>query len=214
MPTRLVIVRHGESVATVERFCGGPRTCRGLSQLGFTQARALADRLVAEPDERFDAVVSSQFPRAVETADVLVSAVGGGPIDAVAGFGEHDPGPDCDGLTWDAIAEKYGELDWTGNPYLVGFPGGETIAQFQFRVGEALGDLLREHRGRSVMLVCHGGVVDAIFRQLMNLPATGGFYLHTINTSLTEFVLGDTGSTWKLVRYNDAAHLSGIPHET
>ena len=39
-PTRLVLVRHGESVATVDRFIGGVRTCTGLSDLGRQQTGA------------------------------------------------------------------------------------------------------------------------------------------------------------------------------
>ena len=38
-PTRLVLVRHGESKVTVRRVIGGYRTCDGLSPLGFEQAR-------------------------------------------------------------------------------------------------------------------------------------------------------------------------------
>jgi asparagine synthase (glutamine-hydrolysing) len=36
--TRFVLVRHGESNATVARTIGGYRTCRGLSPLGRKQA--------------------------------------------------------------------------------------------------------------------------------------------------------------------------------
>ena len=40
--TRLVLIRHGESVSSVQRTMGGPRTCGGLSPLGRKQAEALA----------------------------------------------------------------------------------------------------------------------------------------------------------------------------
>ena len=38
---------------------------------------------------------------------------------------------------------------------------------------------------------------------------TGKFELHTLNTSLTEIVHVE-GSKWRLVRYNDAAHLTSL----
>ena len=63
------------------------------------------------------------------------------------------------------------------------------------------------------MVVCHGGVVDVAFRSLLGLPITGGFELHTVNTSLTELVQTRPGR-WRLARYNDAAHLAGLPAET
>ena len=48
-PTRLILVRHGESVATVNRVIGGPRTCAGLSELGRQQAERLRERLEGRP---------------------------------------------------------------------------------------------------------------------------------------------------------------------
>jgi len=43
--TRIVLVRHGESIVTVNRVLGGPRTCSGLSELGKLQAARLRDRI-------------------------------------------------------------------------------------------------------------------------------------------------------------------------
>jgi probable phosphoglycerate mutase len=40
-------------------------------------------------------------------------------------------------------------------------------------------------------------------------PITGDFELFTTNTSLTELMLVRPGR-WRLVRYNDAAHLAGL----
>jgi probable phosphoglycerate mutase len=64
-----------------------------------------------------------------------------------------------------------------------------------------------------VVVVCHGGVIDAAFRTLLRLPMTGSFELRTTNTSLTELVHVRAGR-WQLIRYNDAAHLEGVSPET
>jgi probable phosphoglycerate mutase len=56
-------------------------------------------------------------------------------------------------------------------------------------------------------------VVDAAFRHLLRTTATGGFELQTLNTSITEFSEAPSGA-WRLIRYNDAAHLEGLPPET
>ena len=67
--TRLVLVRHGESVASVNRSIGGPRTCAGLSDHGRAQCDRLAARL-AETGELDDVVLyASDYPRARETAE-------------------------------------------------------------------------------------------------------------------------------------------------
>jgi probable phosphoglycerate mutase len=209
-PTRLVLVRHGESNTTVARVIGGHRTCSGLSSLGRLQAERLRDRLAESGEISADVLVSSAYARARQTAEIIAPALGDLVVVEEAGFGEHDPGPECDGLTYADFEERYGPAPWEHDPYLGGFPGGETIAEFQLRVHVALSRLLREHVGGTIVVACHGGVVDAVLRRALRAPATGGFELYTRNASLTELELVRPGR-WRVHRYNDAAHLSGLP---
>lgn len=212
-PTRVVLIRHGESNTTVARVLGGPRTCSGLSDLGRRQAERLHARIEATDElAGATALYSSGYPRAIETAEILAPALGLG-VRRDERFGEHDPGPDCDGLTFQEFVDRHGMPDWNGDPHGVTFPGGETLAQFHHRVGEGLSEAVADHAGGLVVIACHGGVVDAAFRYLLRLPSSGGFELHTVNTSLTEFVRTRPGR-WRLSRYNDAAHLAGLPKET
>lgn len=193
----------------MERVIGGPRTCSGLSELGIAQVGRLHDRLRSTGELTVDALYSSQYPRARATAAAIAPALGGKDVLIDAGFGEHDPGPDCDGMSYDDFTARYGSgHDWS-NPFAETFPGGETVAEFHLRVGSAAHALFRRHPGQSVLIACHGGVIDCLMRQLMRLPPTGGFELHTLNTSLTELVQTPSGA-WRLIRYNDAAHLAGL----
>lgn len=204
--TRLVLVRHGESRATVERFLGGPRTCTGLTDHGRAQAHALRDRLLGERFVAVDSFVSSNFPRAIETANIVSPAVGSVPLGIEPGWGEHDPGPDCDGMAWTEFVERFGTPRWD-DPHHVVYPGGETIAQFHDRIAETLTRTVNRHGDGTVFVTCHGGVIDAVLRITLRMHRTGGFELNTLNTSLTELVhVG--GSKWRLIRYNDAAHLA------
>ena len=70
-----------------------------------------------------------------------------------------------------------------------------------------------EWAGSTVVVVCHGGVIDALFRQLLRVNSTGGFELQAANTSITEF-LAVRPDLWRLVRYNDAAHVEGLDPNT
>ena len=207
--TRLVLVRHGESRATIERFVGGPRSCTGLTDHGRRQAEALRNRLSAGHDVEATALFASNFPRALETANIIAPSVGSLPVAVDSGWGEHDPGPDCDGMTYDEFIERFGMPRWDGDPHDVVYPGGETIAQFHDRVMEALRRTVRKHEGGTIVIACHAGVIDAVLRQTLHMHQTGKFELHTQNTSLTE-LLHVQGSKWRLVRYNDAAHLNGL----
>ena len=211
--TRLVLVRHGESNVTVDRVIGGARTCSGLSELGRRQTEQLRDRLARTNEIGADLLVSSHFARAIETAEIIAEPVGHDSFPRLDGFGEHDPGPEIDGMTFDEYVDRFGRPDWDGDPHTEIFPGGETVFSFHTRVRDALDALLAERPGETIVIACHGGVVDAVFRHLLDLPMTGGFELHTLNTSLTEFVWTG-GDAWRVARYNDAAHLEGLPAAT
>jgi 2,3-bisphosphoglycerate-dependent phosphoglycerate mutase len=215
--TRLVLIRHGESIVTVKRTIGGVRSCVGLSDLGRRQAERLRERFSRGDDIEPDVLLSSDFQRAIETAEIIRPAFGPAlaerEFEQLAGLGEHDPGPDIDGMTFAAYVERFGTPDWSGDPNVEIFPGGETTFEFHRRVHTAIGEVLERHAGSSIVVSCHGGVVDAVFRHLLGLPITGGFELQALNTSITEFV-STNSEQWRLVRYNDAAHLAGLPEAT
>jgi probable phosphoglycerate mutase len=208
----LLLVRHGESNATVLRVAGGMAGCTGLSELGRQQSVALRDRWLANPEVKVDAVVSSDLPRALETAQIVAPAFGDLPIELDGGLREMDPGPQCDGMPWTEIAASVEAGEWDADPYLYGFPGGETVAAFQYRAAAALSALARRHEGQTVVAFCHGGIVDVGIRLYLRTPFTGGFDLFTSNTSITE--LQHVSPRWRLLRYNDAAHLAGLPLAT
>lgn len=214
MGTRLVLVRHGESNVTVEQRFSSARSCTGLSALGRRQAERLRDRIAAggELPTHDVELYASGYARAIETAEIIAPALGAS-LAIEEGFGEQDPGPTCDGLPFSEYVERFGRPDWDANPYANVFPDGESVAAFDFRVGTTLARVLDGHAGGTVVVVCHGGVIDRVLRQLLRSPKTGVFELFTRNTSLTEFVEPAAGR-WRLVRYNDAAHLTGLPTST
>jgi probable phosphoglycerate mutase len=212
-PTRLALVRHGESRVSVARSIGGARTCTGMSDLGRRQCERLAARLAETGELAGAALYASHFQRAIETAEVIAPALGGGEIRVEDRFGEHDPGPDCDGLTFAEFIDRHGMPDWEADPYGVTFPGGETIAELHHRVALGLHDVMARHSGGTVVVCCHGGVINAVLRLALKSPAVGDFELFTTNASITELMLIRPGR-WRLLRYNDAAHLAGLPKES
>jgi 2,3-bisphosphoglycerate-dependent phosphoglycerate mutase len=96
------------------------------------------------------------------------------------------------------------------DPYVRLAPEGESLAEFQVRAGAALTAVANHHVGQTVVIACHGGVIDTAMVLFLGLARFGTFtQFSTANTSINEWVLpvGDTGG-WRLVRYNDIAHLT------
>ena len=216
--TRVILIRHGESQVAVDKIIGGFRTCNGLSELGRRQATALGKRFAFENEQVPETLaptvfIASHFARAQETAQLIAHGIGHPPLITDPEFGEHDPGPECDGLTFAEFVRRHGSPDWGGDPHAEFFPGGETIAQFHQRVYSGLDAVVSQHFGKTVVVACHGGVVDAILRRTMRTPQTGAFEVHTKNCSLTEIAEIRAGH-WALLRYNDHSHLHGLPVAT
>ena len=213
--TRITLIRHGESNVTVDRILGGEKSCTGLSDLGRNQAQALRDRLSNEKTN-INALYASTMPRAMETAKIIQPVLNVDELLLDSELVEHRPG-DADGKHYDELEKLFGESDYYGRPHTSYATGAESLHGFHYRVSTALENLIGKHVGESVMIVCHGGVIDVALRQLLDLPRRGQFDLWTLNTSLTEFVVGDAETKrgrWVLLRYNDHAHLAGLPFAT
>jgi len=214
--TRLVLIRHGEARAALDRVVAGERGCSGLSELGRAQAALLRDRLARTGEVVADVLASSTLPRAIETAEIIAPALAGSlgqepEMVRDCGLCELHPG-ECDTLGWDEYAERYG-VDMLARPFEPMSPGGESLAEFNVRVGRALTALADEHDGQSIVVACHGGVVMASMKCFLGLPVlpSPSVDLLVTNTSLTEWERCDgqgRDNRWRLVRYNDAAHLA------
>jgi probable phosphoglycerate mutase len=209
--TKIILVRHAESNVTVSQVGGGELTCTGLSELGIRQAQRLRDRLRDE-GAAVDVLLSSPLPRARETAEIIAPVLGR-PIEFVHDLEEHRPG-DADGCPFVDFADRFGLFDFRAHPDRPFAPGGETLREFHERVIACLRRIEADHGGSTVVAVCHGGVIDAAFRYYLSIGISDTFDLWTLNTSLTEFVVPQTGALPQLRRYNDAAHLAGLPAKT
>lgn len=207
--TRVVLVRHGESVCGRSGIVGGRRGCRGLTDAGRAEAGALAARLVAGGElSEAAALYSSVLPRAVETAGIIAPGVGGGELELRqdCDLCELHPG-EADGRRFEEIVDAL--PDWDADPTTPLAPGGEGWTPFVDRAAGAVAALARRHRGQLVVAVCHGGVVEATMLRLGRMgEPSDRLGLPTRHTSLTEWER--CGDRWRLVRYNDAAHLTGL----
>lgn len=214
--TRIVLVRHGESLAQELGILGGHAGCTGLSELGRRQVSALRDRLAATGElGGASALYSSVMPRAVETAQIIAPALGGLEVRAECDFCEGHPG-EADGLTWDEVAERYPRPEiW--DPDHSPAPGWETWREMGARVQRALATVVDRHPGEMVVVACHGGVVVQSMLHWLSLDEASTSqraWISPENTSITEWRFAvnpyQKGTLpVELVRFNDHAHLSG-----
>lgn len=151
---RLILIRHGESLANAERrFTHGPH--EPLSRKGREEATERG-RLIAK---RFDpvALYASPFVRALETARLVGAAIGLEPV-VVEALREQDFGT-LRGRGYDAVRE---DPTWHTDRWRYRPGGGETLEEVFHRVGPALDEIADRHLGQQVVVVSHGGVMAAL----------------------------------------------------
>lgn len=211
--THLYLIRHGEAVANVEPIVGGMNGDTGLTSLGVQQAEALRDRLAESREIAADILIASTLPRTRQTAEIIAPALGL-PIVWEDDVQEMRVG-EADGMRLDAFAARYGVPDYERDPYRPLAPGGESWAQFLLRVGTTLHRIADEQSDKTVVIVCHGGVIDGSMICFfgMNTQAVPAADLHTHNTSITHWerrARPGKPPRWRLITYNDVAHLRDI----
>ena len=212
-PTRLILIRHGESASNAGGWISGQKTCGGLTPLGKRQAEAARDRLAAEPSMRPDRIVVSTMLRAVQTADIVAESTGLVP-ERFADLMERTSG-EAEGMTIEQYTERYGRAPWAdwAQPLSA---GGESGLEFAVRVRDALDRVASERPGGTTWVVCHGGVImsTSIGRWPGSDPATrmtmGDIPVASpANSSISEWSIDPAGA-WTMARYNDHTHLVGV----
>lgn len=208
--TRLVLVRHGEADCNVAKRFGGPLGCTGLSAEGRRQVVRLRDR-IRRTGELADATAlyASTLPRAIETAEILNEVLGHADLHTDERVCELHPG-EADNMTFVEYESTFyaeGSGRWRDDPSIPTAPGGESWTGFLDRVEGALHDLTELHAGGTVVIACHGGVVDASMLRFLRMDeGYRAARFVTTNSSVTEWTR--RGDRWRLVRYNDASHLA------
>lgn len=204
MSTKLLLVRHGETLHNRQRIFQG-QSGEGLSDEGREQAARLGARL-ARTGTRWGALYTSDLRRARETAEILGLALGLAP--------EPDPGLREVHLgAWELlheaeIRERFRE-EWEawrrGEDVRRG--GGELLAEVGARMAAAVERILARHEGGSVLVVSHGAAIKSFVAHALSTTTLGLRPLRPVsNTGATLFERTPEGALSLLV-YNDTAHL-------
>lgn len=201
-PTRLLLLRHGQTELSVERRYSG-RGNPALTELGRRQADAAAGYLARRGG--IAAVVSSPLQRAHDTATAAAKALG---LDVSidddlieTDFGEWE------GLTFGEAAQRNPivHAKWLRDTS-VAPPGGESFDVVAQRVRRARTRIIAEHGDATVLVVSHVTPIKTILR--LALDAGDGIlyrlHLDLASLSIAEFY-PDGGSSVRLV--NQTAYL-------
>lgn len=204
---RLILVRHGDAYAGLHGIIAGPMGCRGLTDRGRDQARALRDHLVETKRITPDVIIASEIPRAIETAAIISTAFGEAEIPQDCDLCEVHTG-EADGTDWQDYLDQFGSLDMVAEPDRLFAVGGDSWNSFHARVEGFMDRYAHEYANQTVMAVCHAGVIAASLRVRLGISdSADSADLRPTNTGLTEWHYDENSEAWTLHTFNDARHL-------
>ena len=206
--TRFYLIRHGQTDWNQEgRYQGW--TDIPLSEEGKRQAAALGERFRRLP---LDALYVSPLKRAQQTA-MPISEITGVPIRTEEHFKEINFGS-WEGHTIAELEEKFPNeyRSFYLDPFSSVFPGEGSFQAVAKRAVEGFRELLEKHKGKTIAVVSHGGLLRVMLVSLLEMDTS--FYRKTwmSNTSITTVDVLPDGKIM-LFGLNDKAHLDALYHK-
>ena len=157
---KLYIARHGETQWNVDNRISG-RTDIPLTERGMEQAKLLAQSAVGKGIE---VILCSPLLRARQTAQAVCDAL-------ELPMSIDDRLVELNFGIFEGLDRSHPDFQRYRGQLPLRFPGGESAFDLAHRVYSLLEDVKRNYAGKTVLLVCHGGVcrmVRSYFEELQN----------------------------------------------
>jgi probable phosphoglycerate mutase len=203
--TRIIAVRHGETPWNVDTRIQGQLDI-DLNERGRWQASRVAEAL---SEETIDAIYASDLRRAHETALAIAAKTpraDAQQVRKVEGLRERGFGV-FEGMTYAQIAADYPEqqTQWRQRVPHFAPEGGETLLQLRARIDATVTELARRHLGQQIVVVAHGGVLDALYRLATGQDISAPRTWELGNAAINRLLWTPEGLT--LVGWADTRHL-------
>jgi broad specificity phosphatase PhoE len=211
-------MRHGQSHVNLTDLTA-THLDSPLTDIGRRQADLAAAYVATEIDP--DVIYSSTVARAAETAAIVAAACGRSvvPDDRLREIGTSYP--DGRAVPEANLTPYFPDMWGTLRPYEAVTEGGESWMHFRSRVGSFIeqlvparnrfGDLeVAEELGdRKALIVCHAGVIEAVFEYVFEKGPWSVVAVHTNNAGIThlEYHPMKHFPDWWLHAHNHTGHL-------
>ena len=201
--TKLILVRHGETLWNIEKIYRG-RADVNLDEIGIRQAQLLGKYL---SNCKLAAIYSSPLRRAMDTANI-VACYQKIRVNIAPGLIDFDYGE------WQSLPEQeakrlYPTLhnEWHNNPHKVRMPGGESLEDVRRRAIKVADAILSKYQA-SVVLVSHRVVNKVLICSLLGLDNS---YFWTIKQDVGGITIFNyVDERFVLTRHNDTSHLKEL----
>jgi len=206
--TSIYLVRHGQTAWNKEEIFRG-RTDIPLDETGLKQAELVGQYFKGM---EIQAIYSSSLSRAWQTAqkvaqfhDLKVQPLQG-IIDMSFGNWEGRPHQEIQ----ESDSNTYRQ--WVETPHLVRLPGGESLDDVRVRAMAAVEELIRNHPGKTLILVTHRVVNKVLICGILSLD-NSHFWQITQDTTAINLIQYRNGK-YILSLMNETCHLKPLKEQT
>ena len=159
----IYLIRHGQD--DPNRLGGWSEY--PLTDIGIAQVEAAADFLSTKGIQE---IYSSDIIRAKQTAEIIAEKLNL-QVEYTPEFRESNNG-DMAGITHEEAEERFPGIWWSNLDWDQHWPNGESPHQFYERIIKAWLNLKVYTKGKTALLVTHGGVMNLIMCYENNIPYT------------------------------------------
>jgi broad specificity phosphatase PhoE len=176
----LVLVRHGESAWNELKLVQGQNDESNLNDRGREQALEAGRSLRAQT---FDAILSSDLARTVETAEIIAREIDLTITTTGAlrerSFGDFEGRPLREMTPEFSGIEDHVVVDDHAHPN-----NGESLLELWRRVGDFVDSLAERRRDERLLLVTHGGTIHALRAYCAGEPPLAHYWYRVENCSI------------------------------
>jgi len=205
--TSIYLVRHGQTAWNKEEIFRG-RTDVPLDETGLRQAELAGEYFKGL---EIHGIYSSPLSRAWETAQKIAPFhhLNVQPLQGILdmSFGKWE------GQSHQDIQKKDREIyrQWREEPHLVRLPGGEGLNDVRVRAMAALEEVIRNHPGKTLVLVSHRVVNKVLICGILGLD-NSHFWQITQDTTAINLIQHRDGK-YILSLMNETCHLKALKEE-
>jgi len=190
--TRLILVRHGQTLANAQHFLQGISNGT-LTKLGKEQVEDLGSHL---RNFQIDHIISSDLIRAHDTAKAIAKHHNLS-VETLELIREWNCG------IWDGrpVDEFLSMLEQSGKPVSSFSPeGGERLDQVRDRAASFLSIIMDRHKGKTVVVTSHGDFLRAFVSCLLEINVDQANKITFNNCSYSLFE--HNGRSWRAIAIN------------
>ena len=191
----LIIIRHGRPERVKDSLDAADPP---LTEVGLAQAEAMARWM---QDEHIDAIYSSPMARAVQTS-VPLETVKAMPATVEPRIAEYDKAERTYIPMEEMMADKAAWRAWLADN------AAKDMSAFSDEAVEAINEIISNHRGEKVALICHGGIINVWAAHVLGLGAR--MFFAPDYTSINRFMASSNGAK-SVVSLNDVGHFRSRP---